>query len=402
MAASYFKAAEKCSKFKGGARELLMHLSWRCSPGGRAKNGHQLLPAGWLQTSQDTLMLLMNTKRRMSLYEWTQELVDGGVLTVKPTGKRHIYILNLEALEALALTPASFKKKRKSKPRPAGELVHTGVQDVAFSERKPLPYDISKTATPEGISCIENRSLLKPEGLKLNPKRHDDDTPTPTHLAGEGRGSSHLLASSSLSNGNRLVTELKESSSEIDCPEEIKWAVELETQWKSISSKPCDPEHLFQLIARGFSVEAIYDVIHALPHLSHWNQIVTDSGMFLFQFKSILKSHEKYEAQIDLTSTHGNAATWKSRCEQIAASKVTEARIELEIEKFLAAVHRRASLPPDPDDAIEEAAWLVGDDAIDDGDAAELDPMQDPFAGEREGAECENEMFESFGAVNYG
>ena len=138
MAAPYFIAAERCSKFKGGARELLMHLAWRSSPGGRAKNGHPLLPEGWLQTSQDTLMLLTNTKRRMSLYKWTQELVDGGVLTVKPTGKRHIYILNLEALKALELPPAAFKKKRKLKPLPADERAHACVEDVSFGERKPL------------------------------------------------------------------------------------------------------------------------------------------------------------------------------------------------------------------------------------------------------------------------
>jgi hypothetical protein len=400
MAAPYFIAAEKCSKFKGGARELLMHLAWRCSPGGRAKNGHALLPEGWLQTSQETLMLLLNTKRRMSLYRWTQELVDGGVLNVKPTGKRHIYILNLEALKALALPATAFKKKRKPKPRPAGERAHSGVQDVSFSERKPLHHDVSVIATSDGGPCSENRSLLKPKGLKLNPKLQDDDAHT--HPTGEERESSHHLASSSFSNQHRPVTEAKENSPEIVCPVEIKWAVNLETEWKSINSKPCDAEHLFQLIARGYSIETIYDVIHALPHLSHWNQIVTDSGMFLFQFKNILKSHEKYEAKIDQTATHANAADWKARCEQIAVSGVTEAIIEEQVEQFLSTVHRRAKLPPDPDDAAEEEAWLAADQAIEDGDAVELDPMQDPFEAEREDVEREDEMFDPFSTTSDG
>jgi len=394
MAAPYFIAAERCSKFKGGARELLMHLAWRSSPGGRAKNGHPLLPEGWLQTSQDTLMLLTNTKRRMSLYKWTQELVDGGVLTVKPTGKRHIYILNLEALKALELPPAAFKKKRKLKPLPADERAHACVEDVSFGERKPLHHDVSETAAPDAIPCIENRSLLKPKGLNLNPKLDEDDAHT--HPTQEEGGSSHHPVSSSFSNQNQPVTEAKEISPKILYPDEIKWASNLWTEWKSISSKPCDPEHLFQLIARGYSVETIYDVIHALPHLDHWNQIVTDSGMFLFLFKSILKSHEKYEAEIDLTFTHENAAAWKARCEQMAVSGVTEAKIEKEIEQFLATVHRRAAMPPDPDDAAEEEAWLAADQAIEDGDAAELDPMQDPYAGEREDAELEDGIHDAF------
>jgi hypothetical protein len=75
---------------------------------------------------------------------------------------------------------------------------------------------------------------------------------------------------------------------------------------------------------------------------------------------------------------------------------VTAAKIEQEIEKFLLTVHRRASFPPDPDDAAEEEAWLAADQAIEDGDAVELDPMQDPFDGEREDAELGDGMHDAF------
>jgi ClpP class serine protease len=81
---------------------------------------------------------------------------------------------------------------------------------------------------------------------------------------------------------------------------------------------------------------------------------------------------------------------------------VTEAIIEEQVEQFLSTVHRRAKLPPDPDDAAEEEAWLAADQAIEDGDAVELDPMQDPFEAEREDVEREDEMFDPFSTTSDG
>ena len=46
---------------------------------------------------------------------------------------------------------------------------------------------------------------------------------------------------------------------------------------------------------------------------------------------------------------------------------------------------RKRDTPADPDDAAEERAWLTASEAIEDCEAAELDLMQGPFAGERDG-----------------
>jgi hypothetical protein len=143
-----------------------------------------------------------------------------------------------------------------------------------------------------------------------------------------------------------------------------------------------DRNHFAALMRRGhdpLDIEAI--VLNFLPVTNFPG--LKSSADFMLAFKELARQWELYQLRGAETCTESRMAAW---IEKNRAAREDAA----DFEKLEVAFNRDDS-PIDPDDAAEEKAWLAADQAIEDGDSAELDPMQDAFGDEREEAELEQD-----------
>jgi len=148
-----------------------------------------------------------------------------------------------------------------------------------------------------------------------------------------------------------------------------------------------DPNHFAVLMRRGhdpLDIEAI--ILNFLPVTNFPG--LESSADFLLAYKELARQHALYKERGIETATESRMAAW---IEKNRAARKHAARFEK-----LEGAFNRDDTPIDPGDAAEEEAWLAADQAIDDGEAAELDPMQDAFDGEREDAEFEDGMHDAF------
>ncbi len=310
MAHEYFKAVRACSKFKGGPRELLLHLAFRASPGGRSKKGAKLPPEGWCQVSQPMLMKDMNIKRVKSIYDWLQELVDGGVLTLKPTGSRNWHILDLKALQALAYKQSDYKKHKSAS--------ETG--------RKAPTHDLAITAHSTGASVGEKRPTIMPlQDLSLDASSQPDTEEEQQTGAGVMESAHHIVASMSASKPFGQVDgdededvegESIHSITTLEIPdwyhEVIRNACRLKRLWIRSFITPVNAEDFYQLIQeRGHTYDEVAKTIVDLRVLTGWQKRVNSSGDFLFLYDKIHAAAEKYKLRVSESGTEAHAEEWR-------------------------------------------------------------------------------------------
>ncbi len=159
-----------------------------------------------------------------------------------------------------------------------------------------------------------------------------------------------------------------------------------------------DAENFWQLLNQGVDADEIIDTLDWLPTSfrtqEYWSDALRSSFDFRVRYgckKGVREQCETYRLRSFETGTESRRESWETACLAAHMGNAPLARLEAR----LAAISRGEILP-DPADAAEEEAWLAADQAIEDGDAAELDPMQDAFAGEREDAEFEDGMHDAF------
>jgi hypothetical protein len=147
-----------------------------------------------------------------------------------------------------------------------------------------------------------------------------------------------------------------------------------------------DPAHFAALMRRGHDCFEIESVIKDFLPVTNFPGIES-SADFMLAYKELARQHGAYRDRALETCTDSHMEAW---IETRRASMLHEGKFA-RLERCF-----NTDRPIDPDDAAEEQAWQAADQAIDDGDAAELDPMHDPFAGEREDAEYGDGMHDPF------
>ena len=449
MSHKHTTAARFCPKFKGNARMLLFILCDRAGSGGRFKNGKKSV-LGWTpKLSDKTLMRSLNCPRRQSIRRWRAELRRSGAIKTKLVTQSsgwpvYRYFVDIEWLleqaEDSNHNAAVLRAGRNSEDELGGSPC-----DVDFQRTKSVRRTARKTSDEAHGKRAARRtksdalSGLPSEVFTALPLQGDEQqggvsrlTPTSESASGTGVTEAEAEAEADASvasllslkptgkhriNGNKSVPEQKkvqksgnsiirvprrEANQELGVAPTPKDAAPpshdeqvllecadlLATFYHDLfPTHELDSTHFAVLMRRGYDCFEIESVIKDFLPVTNFPGIES-SADFMLAYKELARQHGVYKERGVETCTESRMEAWIEQ-------RRTDRKDTADFEKLDMAFNRDDT-PIDPADAAEEEAWMAADQAIEDGEAAELDPMQDPFGDEREDAEYEDGMQDPF------
>ena len=434
MSHRHITAARFCPIFKGNARLLLFILCDRAGSGAQFKNGKKSV-FGWTpKISDKTLMRSLNCSRRESVRQWRAQLKRSGAIQAKLVNQSsgwpvYRYFVNLDWLE----------QKAKDSDYNAAVLLAEGNPEDESEDRSPCDANFQRTETVRSaarktsVGAHEKRPKRRTKNAAESGLPSEVLPTAPPLQGGEGQNGVSQLTLSSESVSGTNVTEAdadadagetsyffpptgklkskkpeskRESGNGIPVPkapipeaavppsqtkeeEALLWCADYlaEAYNDLFPTHEIDSNHFAVLMRRGhdpLDIEAI--ILNFLPVTNFPG--LESSADFMLAYKELARQYALYKERGVETATESRMAAW------IETNRLAR-KDAADFEKLEVAFNDDDT-PVDPDDAAEEEAWLAADGAIEDGDAAELDPMQDAFAGEREDAEYEDGMHDAF------
>ncbi len=432
MSHKHTTAARFCPMFKGNARLLLFILCDRAGSGSRFKNGKKSV-FGWTpKLSDKTLMRSLNCPRRESIRQWRGELRRSGAIKTKLVNQSsgwpvYRYFVDFDWLEKhdeesdhnAAVLLAGSNTDDESEDRSTGDVEFQRTETVRDAARKAsveahekraehrtksaaqsgLPSEVLPTALPfqggeeqGGVSRLTPTSESVSGTNVAEAETEANETAHPNPPTGKFM-SKKLESKRESGNGIRVpkapIPQAAVPPSQTKEEEDLLWIADyLAKAYNDLfPTHEIDSNHFATLMRRGhdpLDIEAI--MLNFLPVTNFPG--LESSADFMLAYKELARQWELYKLRGFETFTESRMAAW---IEKNRAARKDAADFEK-----LEVAFNRDDTPIDPDDAAEEEAWLAADQAIEDGDTAELDPMQDAFAGEREDAEFEDGMHDAF------
>ena len=367
MSSEHYKAACKIPKsvLRCGPRRLLQHICERCGSGKpfKVKSGKTItIPAGEWSITDKELMRVLGTDRRQTVYENRVTMLEAckGAVTVT-------YEYRTNGSWPSLVYHVDFEKLKELVPG------HVAKSDTYGPQQKAIHMAADSTTESDTLLGVPTEHL----------------TPAMNHDAGfdpslRNRDSEWSGGENHHQNQNLILTD-DDDSPHYNIPEQYREAWEdtrrlTEALIKLYPTWKVDVEDIYSLvISKKAPPEEIYEIIHWLPISD--NQPLKEAASslrFRLWFNEIQRQHQKYLQAVDDSDTHENYDSWQTikLAHQKAASLEESLEAQLRVDP---------DEPVDPEDAAEEAAMWAADDRIDDGDAVDLDPMQDPFGDCRDG-----------------
>lgn len=446
MSNKHITAARYCPMFKGNVRLMLFVLCDRAGSGARFKNGKKSV-FGWTpKLSDKTLMRSLNCSRRESIRQWRAKLRSGGAIQTKLVKQVsgwpvYRYFVDIEWLEKQAEESEGNASVLRAERNPEDNLEGSSSCDVDFERTK----TVRTTARKSSEAAHEERAECRTENAALSGLPTEVSSGTPQGSEWRGGGSRLSPTSESVSGTGVTEAEAEAEDDEVASlppshtekrQEEGKETVrEQERKFvpapkekqhsgvpvRSRSEAPTpkdaappsrdernllncadllakvyydlfpthdvDSAHFAVLMRRGHDPFDIESVIKDFLPVTNFPGIES-SADFMLAYKELARQYGVYQERGVETCTESRMASWIEKCRSTREDAADFEKLET--------AFNRDDVPIDPEDAAEEASWLAADQAIEDGDAAELDPMQDAFAGEREDAEFKDGMHDAF------
>ncbi len=431
MSHKHITAARFCPMFKGNARLLLFILCDRAGSGAPFKSGKKSV-FGWTpKISDKTLMRSVNCSRRESVRQWRAELKRSGMIQAKLVNQSsgwpvYRYFVDIEWLDKQAEDSDRNAAVLLAKRNPEDELEDFSPGDVDFRSTN----SVRRTARKTSDEAHEKRAKHRTKNAALS-GLPSEVLPTALPLQGsEGQGGvSRLTPTSESVSGTDVTeseaetevvpdgrfappetgelkkkkesgTESKRESGQRESPAKQKseapipqaavppsqaseeqgllWIADYlaKAYYDLFPTHEIDSNHFAALLRRGhdpLDIEAV--ILNFLPVTNFPG--LESSADFMLAYKELARQYVLYEERGVETMTESRMAAWIEENRAARKDAADFEKIEVAFDDD--------DTPVDPDDAAEEEHWHAADQAIEDGDAAELEPMHDAFAGERDG-----------------
>ncbi len=365
MSSEHYKVACKIPKsvLRCGPRRLLQHICEKCGSGKpfKVKSGKTItIPDGEWQITDRELMKVIGTDRRQTIYEnrITMLKAVGDAVTVSYKHKERtewpliVYHVDLEKLKKLNndFVVHSATENVDGTPNSTTESdTYTGLLRPGERTRNITPAQTAGS-TPAPQNGEGSGVVLKTTGF-------NHQNPNPTTLAGK----------SSLTTSTDKQDEEDGEAWDDTCIVTTAlsnlfptWKIDVNDIWSLVINKKAPAQE-------------IYDIIHWLP-VSNNDPLkeAASSCQFRLWFREIRRQYQAYLQQVEDSDTHQHYESWSTL-------KLAQRQAASEEESLKAKLRVDPDEPVDPEDAAEEEAMWAADEMIDNGEAVDLDPMQDPF-----------------------